>query len=137
VTLYIPSDTPPEVIHYMNRLKADGMFSQGIMDIVTRYVLHEHSIATPVIGDSRLEDIETSKDNPGLSNENFHETERFLSTEPVPEGSIEEQEDLESKAGPVSNSQKKFSLAQLFRQAQRNAGKLLHDTENEGNERIV
>jgi hypothetical protein len=121
VTLYIPSETPPEVIEYMNRLKADGMFSQGIMDIVTRYILQEQqSLSIPASGDSQIEGM-------GLS---INDTYEVLSNiEPIIAEPVEEQEHPVFRDGPGSNEQKNFSLDQLFRQAGRNAGKLLQDTE--------
>jgi hypothetical protein len=122
VTLYIPSETPPEVINYMNQLKADGMFSQGIMDIVTRYILQEQqSLAITSMADSLIEGMGSSPDD---TNEVFSNIEPFIA-EPV-----EEQEHHVFRAGLDSNEQKDFSLEQIFRQAERNAGKLLQDTEN-------
>ncbi|WP_274654793.1 hypothetical protein [Paenibacillus humicola] len=41
LTLYVPSDTPPEVIDYMNRLKAEGLFSQGMMELIVKGVMQE------------------------------------------------------------------------------------------------
>jgi hypothetical protein len=121
VTLYIPSETPPEVIDYMNRLKADGMFSQGIMDIVTKYILKEQqSLAIPAMGDSLIEGLGSSIDD----------TNEVLSNiEPIIAEPLEEQEHHVFRAGSGSNEQKNFSLDQIFRQAGRNAGKLLQDTE--------
>ncbi|SDO54339.1 hypothetical protein SAMN04487897_11676 [Paenibacillus sp. yr247] len=115
VTLYIPTETPPEVIDYMNQLKAEGMFSHGIMDILIRHILHEQSIATPV------------KENaPNNVIESFIDDAVFI-TEPM-----EDQEDHEFMVAPDSKSQKNFSLEEIFRQASRNAGKLMHDIDNEG-----
>lgn len=121
VTLYIPSETPPEVIDYMNRLKADGMFSQGIMDIVTRYILQDQqSLATPAMEDSLIERM-----GPSINDAN----EVLSNIELIIAGPVEEQEHHVFKADLDSNEQKNFSLDQIFRQAGRNAGKLLQDTE--------
>jgi hypothetical protein len=38
VTLYVPSDTPQEVCDYLNSLKEQGMFSSGVIEIITNYV---------------------------------------------------------------------------------------------------
>ncbi|WDL95105.1 hypothetical protein [Alicyclobacillus sp. ALC3] len=43
VTLYVPSDTPPEVCAYLNQLKADGVFSQGVMEILTQHIIGSES----------------------------------------------------------------------------------------------
>lgn len=118
VTLYIPTETPAEVIAYMNRLKADGMFSQGIMDIVIKHVLQEQQSVTPsVIEDSLSQNIESPVDDPVLPDES-------IQARP-----LAEQERLPLMTGPVPDGQKSFSLAQIFRQAGRNAGKLLQDKE--------
>ncbi|SEC29101.1 hypothetical protein [Paenibacillus sp. GP183] len=123
VTLYIPSETPPEVIDYMNQLKADGMFSQGIMDIVTRYILQEQqSLSIPASGDSQIEGM-------GPSINDTYEVHSNSNIEPIIAEPVEEQEHHVFRDGPGSNEQKNFSLEQIFRQAGRNAGKLLQDTE--------
>jgi hypothetical protein len=115
VTLYIPSETPPEVIDYMNRLKADGMFSQGIMDIVTSHILQEQqSIETLAIEDSLGMGSSTNEANEVLSD-----------IEPIMAGPEEDHKHHVFKAGLGSNEQKSFSLDQIFSQAKRNAGKLL------------
>lgn len=106
VTLYIPTETPPEVIAYMNQLKAEGMFSHGIMEILTRHILQEQSMATLVNEDALNQVIGSS----------FMDEADF-NTAPM--------EDQESMDTPVSNSQKNFSLEDIFRQAGRNAGKLM------------
>ena len=107
VTLYIPTETPPEVIAYMNRLKAEGMFSHGIMEILTRHILQEQPNMTLVNEDAPNHVIGAFVD------------EAILFTTPM--------EDQESMDTPVSNSQKNFSLEDIFRQAGRNAGKLMYD----------
>ncbi|KPV44535.1 hypothetical protein [Alicyclobacillus ferrooxydans] len=38
VTLYVPADTPRVVIDYLNHLKDEGQFSQGVMDILIHHV---------------------------------------------------------------------------------------------------
>lgn len=112
VTLYIPSDTPPEVIDYLNQLKMEGIFSQGIMDILTKYIREDQSVTRPV-----------REIFPG---ESF---------EPI-ESAQEEDADVDfnqpKKETPVTNDQKKFSLAQIFRQSRQNSGKLVH-TSDHGN----
>lgn len=46
VTLYVPSDTPPEVCAYLNQLKADGVFSQGVIEILTKHIMGSDSQAS-------------------------------------------------------------------------------------------
>lgn len=104
VTLYIPTETPPEVIAYMNRLKAEGMFSHGIMDILTRHILREQSLV-------KLDHEDTS----------HHVIGSFVDEAIFFAAPMEDQESMDT---PVSNSQKNFSLEDIFRQASRNAGKL-------------
>lgn len=109
VTLYIPADTPPEVIAYLNRLKAEGYFSQGIMEILTDHILHKSASAelaaseeaSVLWDDQQDESIAETIDNP----------------EPII-AAISEQ-----------SMQKPFSPEDIIRQATRNAGKLLHDRE--------
>jgi hypothetical protein len=115
VTLYIPSDTPPQVINYMNRLKAEGIFSQGIMDILTKHVLQERLTEAPIEETAPSRDIESWNDD-GLS---------FITT------SEELQSKHDSKGDDLlSSNQKNFSPEDIFRQAERNAGKLLHDSKS-------
>jgi hypothetical protein len=115
VTLYIPSDTPPQVINYMNRLKAEGIFSQGIMDILTKYVLQDRLTEAPIEETAPSRDIESWNDD-GLS---------FITT------SEELQSKHDSKGDDLlSSNQKNFSPEDIFRQAERNAGKLLHDSKS-------
>lgn len=116
VTLYIPTDTPPEVIDYMNRLKADGMFSQGVMDILTRHILQKLALETPVHGGTHI-----------------HDAGSFLDDAIYPMESLEDREDLDlsSVVEPEAISRNDFSLEQIFRQAGRNAGKLMHEHETE------
>lgn len=48
VTVYVPADTPPEVIEYLNQLKAEGTFSQGVVEIITQYVQRQQYAGEPV-----------------------------------------------------------------------------------------
>ncbi|MBP1963864.1 hypothetical protein [Paenibacillus aceris] len=119
VTLYIPSDTPPEVIDYLNQLKIDGYFSQGIIDILTKYVREERLSATPANkvfpGKETTPDFEiiSPPADPAESSEigRFEELELDEPSKPV-------------QAVIADGEQKKFSLAQIFRQSRQNAGKL-------------
>lgn len=121
VTLYIPSDTPPEVIDYLNQLKMDGYFSQGIIDILTKYVREEHVSAVASAdseievfpGKERLYDIDSASP-PAETEENNSFVELELDEPPAP-----------AQAAIPEGEQKKFSLAQIFRQSQHNSGKLV------------
>lgn len=125
VTLYIPSDTPPEVIDYLNQLKMEGYFSQGIIDILTKYVREERLSARPAIeefpGKETIPDFEISSlpaESSGI--DRIVELELDEPSEHAP-------------AAIAEGEQKKFSLAQIFRQSRQNAGKLVptsdHGTE--------
>lgn|GEM_PF-5057789 len=109
VTLYIPSDTPLQVINYLNQLKTEGTFSQGIMDILTKYILAEISPAT-------LSREEGSSNGLSRVYEPFSDHADFIE-EPV--------EDQVPGDEPAANQQTSYSLEDIFRQASRNAGKLL------------
>ncbi|MZQ82758.1 hypothetical protein GQF01_11660 [Paenibacillus sp. 5J-6] len=119
VTLYIPSDTPTEVIDYLNQLKMDGYFSQGIIDILTKYVLEERGLAsTSAIteievfpGKERLHDIDTAIPPAATEEDN-------------PMAGLDELP-LPVQAAIAEGEQKKFSLAQIFRQSRQNSGKLV------------
>jgi hypothetical protein len=91
------------------------------MDIVTRYILQEQqSFSIPASGDSQIEGMGPS----------INDTHEVLSNiEPMIAEPVEEQEHHVFRDGPGSNEQKNFSMDQIFRQAGRNAGKLLQDTE--------
>lgn len=105
VTLYIPVDTSPEVINLLNRLKEDGTFSQGVMDILTQYV--------------QGQTMPTS--NPPIFSE-----EAAVSLE----SDLRADRDIELQPAPEPKTPGKLNLAQIFRQAQRNAGKLSDSREN-------
>lgn len=131
VTLYIPSDTPPEVIDYLNQLKMEGIFSQGIMDILTRYVREEQSNKRPVVelfpGKEMISDMEEAA---SLA-ENDSDME---SAEPI-EPAHETNDDFNQpkKEIPGAMDQKKFSLAQIFRQSRHNSGKLVQPLDHGNN----
>ncbi|MBA2941852.1 hypothetical protein HZF08_26535 [Paenibacillus sp. CGMCC 1.16610] len=117
VTLYIPSDTPTEVIDYLNQLKMDGYFSQGIIDILTKYVREERLSA------SATTEIEIF---PGK--EMFHDIDKVSPPAGIEEidPKVELDEPLEpTQATGAEGEQKKFSLAQIFRQSRQNSGKLV------------
>ncbi|MDQ0061672.1 hypothetical protein [Paenibacillus harenae] len=107
VTLYIPTDTPPEVIRYLNRLKAEGNFSQGIMEILTGHIL-EQPASTAM---SPIEEASTQWDDLR------YESSSQSSEVPEPVIPVDTAQDV----------QKPFSPQDILRQAARNAGKLLRD----------
>jgi hypothetical protein len=119
VTLYIPSDTPPEVIDYLNQLKMDGYFSQGIIDILTKYVREERVSASTSAnseievfpGKERLHDIDIVS-----SRSETEEDDPKVGLDELPEP---------AQAAIAEGEQKKFSLAQIFRQSRQNSGKLV------------
>ncbi|RIX52085.1 hypothetical protein D3P08_13990 [Paenibacillus nanensis] len=109
VTLYIPTDTPPEVIAYLNRLKAEGFFSQGIMEILTLHILRKGASEASPYPD--LDEASASWDDALIESI----TESVEAPEPVAVA-ITEQE-----------INKPFSLEDIIKQATRNAGKLLQE----------
>lgn len=135
VTLYVPAETPPEVIDYLNQLKQEGMFSQGVMDIVTKYV-QEHA----ALNRYRTTEGHVSLNEPAefpaallsLPEEELMETADFQRDFPPSESDLESGMDsdleLERDASEVVAPSQKLDLAQIFRQAERNAGKLKSDS---------
>lgn len=109
VTLYVPTDTPPEVIRYMNRLKAEGRFSEGIMDIVTSHVRRERPNEAFAAAEA---------DGPYKEHESFGALEEHWT------GSIGDSADSDESA---AESRRVYSPDDLFRLAGRNAGKLLRN----------
>lgn len=107
VTLYIPADTPPEVIAYLNRLKAEGYFSQGIMEILSEYILRQSASAELAASEEASMQWDDQQD------------ESIAEESELPEPII--------AAISEQNVQKPFSPEDIIRQATRNAGKLLHD----------
>ncbi|MFC5450594.1 hypothetical protein [Paenibacillus aestuarii] len=107
VTLYIPSDTPPQVIHYMNQLKTEGTFSQGIMEILIKHILAEPSLTIP-----------SSEKNLSSVYEPFSDDADFI------EEPVGDEDQMGPTDEPVASSQISYSLEDIFRQASRNAGKL-------------
>lgn len=112
VTLYIPTDTPPEVISYLNHLKAEGIFSQGIMEILTGHILGQQEAAAT----SPIEEATAQGDDLRY--------ESIVDSNEVPEQLI--------PVDTVQDVQKPFSPQDILKQAARNAGKLLHDRQRNG-----
>lgn len=114
VTLYIPTDTSPEVIRYLNRLKAEGNFSQGIMEILTGHIVQQR----PEAGASPFDEGDATWDD--IQNE----SDVGFTDSP---GAV-----YPSKAVPEIH--KAFSPKDIIRQAARNAGKLLDERGNQNGE---
>lgn len=106
VTLYIPTDTAPEVIRYLNRLKAEGSFSQGIIEILTAHIAGRREAAAT----SQVEEASGQWDDDDEQNAGIMEA-----LEPV------------NPVDAVQDVQKPFSPQDIIRQAARNAGKLMYD----------
>lgn len=109
VTLYIPAETPPAVIDYLNGLKRDGVFSQGVIDIITRYVESMQDDASKRTatrgGNDAREDFDFDFDSAGLDDPFAREYD----------GNVLSRSREESKP----------DIARLFERAKRNAGKLI------------
>ncbi|WP_067930345.1 hypothetical protein [Alicyclobacillus kakegawensis] len=173
ITLYIPAETPPEVIDYLNRLKDEGNFSQGVVDILTEYVtahlgrqqlnagapspeapqaqVHSSAAAASAVAadgaaspgsdgtaTSDVRELASgaphsataqaadpahahSAGEPVASTDKLHATPSAV--EPALPTPASAAPAAEPQASPVPE-RKKLSLAQIFRQAQRNAGRL-------------
>lgn len=120
VTLYIPADTPPEVIRYLNRLKAEGIFSQGVMDILIRHIVREEALEAL----SRMDDDEDmAEDERGAAAGRF---DREAAADDALAASAGGEDGCGPDDAPPAEPApaKAFSLDEIFRQAGRNAGKL-------------
>ncbi|MCL6627664.1 MAG: hypothetical protein K6T68_13900 [Alicyclobacillus shizuokensis] len=177
ITLYVPAETPPEVIDYLNRLKDEGNFSQGVVDIITEYVTthlgrqqlnaaapspqapsaQAHSYpatAAPAVNANAAataDNDETATNDVGESESGAPHSATAETARPAasadedgrgepaasaarldaPGSAAESAPPTSASAGPATEApaspapeRKKLSLAQIFRQAQRNAGRL-------------
>jgi hypothetical protein len=125
VTLYVPTDTPPEVIDYLNRLKAEGMFSHGVMEIVTNYVLQSKPAASAVDYSDSLADADMDDGFESRYERNWSESGQYEHRARA----ANEAGRTEQHAGDrIPGGQKKWSLDQIFRQARQNSGKLTNDS---------
>jgi hypothetical protein len=131
VTLYIPSDTPPEVIEYLNQLKMEGIFSQGIMDILTRYIREEQPVTRPVMEVFPEKYSGLDIDIDGSLTDSYCDMESAEPIEPAQEA--DDDFNRQKQENPGANDQKKFSLAQIFRQSRQNSGKLVQPSDHGNN----
>ncbi|KRE51418.1 hypothetical protein [Paenibacillus sp. Soil724D2] len=131
VTLYIPSDTPPEVIDYLNQLKMEGIFSQGIMDILTRYVREEQSGRRPITELFPGKEMVSDLDETISLADSYSGMESAEPIEPAHEANDNFNQPM--KEIPGANDQKKFSLAQIFKQSRHNSGKLVQPSDHGNN----
>ncbi len=104
VTLYVPSDTPLEVCAYLNQLKADGVFSQGVMEILTNHILGSESLPREPFDPA----LDPASD-PGFD--------------------LHPNTDLRPDALADPDGSHRLGLDQIFQQARRNAGKLSGSSE--------
>lgn len=121
VTLYVPADTPREVIDYLNHLKDEGQFSQGVMDILIESITGKNT--TQMV----------PKESANVGALDAHDTalhdqysgsgpERIATTSTNPPESILEPTQQRSSFH--------LRMADIFRQAQKNTSKLADDTED-------
>jgi hypothetical protein len=132
VTLYVPAETPPEVIDYLNHLKEEGNFSQGVMEILTRFVQQQGSVHGPGEMASQVDHGLAAISDPDTSPAWLGEE---MATEDDPHVALPRTEELyvdppATTATRDPAPRKKLDLAQIFRQAQRNSGRLLESREN-------
>ncbi len=128
VTLYVPAETPPEVIDYLNELKKEGIFSQGVMEIVTKYVQQHRSASAAAHLDEVDEEAAMSEAVSSFGP--FRDREPAQSPDPAAAARNDEPPEQPEQAPPETVVHKRFSLAQIFRQAQHNSGKLIDSREN-------
>lgn len=155
VTLYVPVDTPPEVIAYLNELKQEGTFSQGIVEILTEYV-HTHLQSRPSFQDPVAYSAGVAETHAPPVREGVPTADHFglqagwadplHSSEAAPLSaahtvagvaepalarpdhplSAATSEPGQTGGDPVSPAtQTKLNLAEIFAQAKKNSGKLL------------
>ena len=116
VTLYVPADTPRAVIDYLNRLKDEGQFSQGVMDILIHHVTGQtttefHQTEVP------FEEDLLKLPKTALPSVSFTSSRSDSDALPVDE--------LEpSYTDPSTKPPFHLKMADIFRQAQKNTGKL-------------
>lgn len=149
VTVYVPADTPPEVIEYLNQLKAEGTFSQGVVEIITEYVQrHKYegqsapstwddsapfsqesslgssngvpSVAAGALGPGRTEVASLNRIHPALDADG----PQLSGAEDPDAPPLDAQPTALPAASPEPSPLRKLNLAQIFQQAKRNSGKL-------------
>ncbi|PYI52508.1 hypothetical protein [Paenibacillus flagellatus] len=141
VTLYVPTDTPPAVIDYLNRLKAEGAFSQGVMEIVANYVLglEEGDRERRSPWNSPQSTVEDSEDDVAFTAAVPFGLEKPAKDERPAEGFVAEgsgpDDGGESPGAAKPDPKPKLDMAELFRKAQHNAGKLAPDRPFDGGPR--
>ena len=170
VTLYVPADTPRVVIDYLNRLKDEGQFSQGVMDILIHHVTGQGSTEFYQSEDgfehtALLQESSTATEQLPARNipsrsafSDFDETRHLHATPPsvqLPDDEtntddeIYNQDQIESMMVSVAFTSENTSesptpipskppfhlkMADIFRQAQKNTGKLADARSGSGNE---
>lgn len=168
VTLYVPADTPQAVIDYLNRLKDEGQFSQGVMDILIQHVAGSggqqlssaeqpvpllESLSTPAVDftDSLSSPVEPDSNVPSAAEYVAQASpatgspvpsESLVQSAPIVESSstvasdstaplgslvssgspAQSQSDSAGQSAPVPFH---LRMADIFRQAQKNSGKLV------------
>ena len=170
VTLYVPADTPRVVIDYLNRLKDEGQFSQGVMDILIHHVTgqgstefyqsedefeHTAMLQEPSTGTEQLparnipsrsafpdfdETLQLRAASPSVQ---FPEDKTHTDDEIYSEDQIEStmmsvaftSENTSESPAPTPNKPPfHLKMADIFRQAQKNTGKLADARSGSGNE---
>ncbi|GMA50787.1 hypothetical protein GCM10025857_21440 [Alicyclobacillus contaminans] len=137
VTLYVPAETPPEVIEYLNRLKDEGNFSQGVIDILTEYIQSKGRTAAATQAAVDIDPADGQSVHPREPSVIEFPTETSRQEPPAstssasdPAGGAEVDradaptEEPSAHVPEPHTERRKLSLAQIFRQAQRNAGRL-------------
>ena len=119
VTLYVPADTPSVVIDYLNRLKDEGQFSQGVMDILIHHVTGQDNTEFHQPEHAAMFQ-ENSLTQPKTPATNLSFTLSQRESDELPTASA-----LQSlHEAPSSKPPFQLKMADIFRQAQKNTGKL-------------
>ncbi|QSO47755.1 hypothetical protein [Alicyclobacillus mengziensis] len=122
VTLYVPADTPREVIDYLNHLKDEGQFSQGVMDILIESITGK-DVTQFVPKESAT--VGALDDHDAALHDQYSGTSKL---ERVPTTSTDPPESIPEPTQQRSNFH--LRMADIFRQAQKNTSKLADDTED-------
>jgi hypothetical protein len=111
VTLYVPSDTSQEVCDYLNSLKEQGVFSQGVIEIISDYVQKNRATDGLSLGESETETA----------------TVHFADRNPLHtevQGSVSHVSAILEEVQPVHEVQpsvkRRLSLSEIFNQAKKN-----------------
>lgn len=118
VTLYVPSDTPQEVCDYLNTLKEQGMFSSGVIEIITNYVQSHPELALSNLSKSVQESA-------GTESARVHSLHTDVLPPVAPfsgnDEDISSEVEVENAHGIQEPGKRRLSLTEIFSQAKKNS----------------